>query len=319
MIRRFDDRTLCEAIARLRSGALVAFPTETVYGLGARADDEAAVAAIYEAKGRPAENPSIVHVASADAAFALAAEVPAVARALAARFWPGPLTLVLRALPNAVVPSTLAGGETIALRVPAHPVARAILEGLALPVAAPSANRSTGISPTAAAHVEASLGAGIFIVDGGSTGFGIESTIVDATRELSILRRGSISLADISEVAAATDRGARVEAAGQAMRAPGALARHYAPRAPASLRPRESLFSGRNVERTGFLLLGDTPGRDDAAMIERLPDDPVGYAQGLYASLHRLDDAALDAIVIERVPDDAAWAAIRDRLTRATS
>jgi L-threonylcarbamoyladenylate synthase len=310
MIRPFDDRTLSEAIDRLRSGALVAFPTETVYGLGARADDSAAVAAIYAAKGRPAENPSIVHVASAAAAFALAADVPAVAVALAARFWPGPLTLVLRARAGCVARETLAGGDTIALRVPAHPVAQAILAGVALPIAAPSANRSTSISPTTAAHVEASLGVDTFIVDGGATGFGIESTIVDVTGELTVLRRGSISLAD---------RGSRVEPEGQGMRAPGGMARHYAPRAPASLRARECLFAGTNLGRTGFLLLADTPGGEGAASIERLPNEPVAYARGLYAALHRLDAAALSAIVIEEVPEDASWAAIRDRLTRATS
>jgi L-threonylcarbamoyladenylate synthase len=260
-----------------------------------------------------------VHLATAEAAFALAADVPAVARSLAARFWPGPLTLVLRALPGAVASATLAGGDTIALRVPAHPVAHAILAGVGLPVAAPSANRSASISPTTAAHVEASLGGDIFVVDGGATGFGIESTIVDATGELAILRRGSISAADLSAVAVASDRGSRVEPRGQAMRAPGGLARHYAPRVPASLRARELLFAETNLGRTGFLLLGETPGRDGAGMIERLPNEPVGYAHGLYAALHRLDAAALDAIVIERVPTAAAWAAIRDRLTRATS
>jgi L-threonylcarbamoyladenylate synthase len=319
MIRPFDDRTLSEAIDRLRSGALVAFPTETVYGLGARADDSAAVAAIYAAKGRPAENPSIVHVASAAAAFALAADVPAVAVALAARFWPGPLTLVLRARAGCVARETLAGGDTIALRVPAHPVAQAILAGVALPIAAPSANRSTSISPTTAAHVEASLGVDTFIVDGGATGFGIESTIVDVTGELTVLRRGSISLSDLGTVAAAADRGSRVEPEGQGMRAPGGMARHYAPRAPASLRARECLFAGTNLGRTGFLLLADTPGGEGAASIERLPNEPVAYARGLYAALHRLDAAALSAIVIEEVPEDASWAAIRDRLTRATS
>lgn len=318
MIRLFDERTLHEAVDRLRAGELVAFPTETVYGLGARADQPAAVARIYTAKGRPAENPSIVHVASATEAFSLAAEVPDVARSLAERFWPGPLTLVLRARPGVVAPATLAGGDTIAVRVPAHPAARRILEGVALPIAAPSANRSTRISPTTAAHVEQSLGPDIFVVDGGPTGFGIESTIIDLTGTPSVLRRGSISLADLGPLLAATDEGARIEPPRETMRAPGGMARHYAPRTPATLRAREALFAETNLGRSGFLLLVDTPAPTQARSIERLPPEPAGYARGLYAALHRLDAAGLEAIVIESVPDGPEWAAIRDRLARAT-
>jgi len=320
MIRPYDERTLGEAIDALRRGELVAFPTETVYGLGARADDARAVAHIYEAKGRPPENPSIVHAADAELAFALALGVPDSARALAAHFWPGPLTLVVRARRGAVSSLALAGGETIALRVPSHPVALAILRGCGLPIAAPSANRSTGISPTTAAHVESSLGSEVFVVDGGETGFGIESTIVDLTVSPTVLlRRGSISLAALSEVAATVDLGGRVEPLGRSLRAPGSTARHYAPRTPTSLRTRDGLFAEIDLESAGFLLLASTEAPPSVRTVEKLPIEPVGYAHGLYAALHRLDAASLARIVVEEVPDTPAWAAVRDRLVRASS
>jgi L-threonylcarbamoyladenylate synthase len=313
---RPDD--LKRAAALLTQGELVAFPTETVYGLGARADRSEAVRAIYTAKGRPAENPSIVHVASAEAAFALAVDVPAAARSLAARFWPGPLTLVLRVRPGAIAPETTAGGSTVAVRVPAHPVARALLELVGLPIAAPSANRSTAISPTTAEHVEKSLGTELTVVDGGPTGYGIESTIVDVTRSpFVVLRRGNVTLDDLAMVGPATDRGDDVVPEGVRMRSPGSSARHYAPRVPLELAPREAL-SARAQPTSGLVCLGAAPQPDAWRAVESLPTDSPGYARELYAALHRLEDAGVDRIVVENVPGTPAWAAVRDRLVRAS-
>jgi len=282
-----DSQGIERAAQLLRAGQLVAFPTETVYGLGARADDDAAVSRIYAAKGRPADNPTIVHVASAEAAFSLVDAPSETARALAAAFWPGPLTLVLGAREGATSAVARAGGATLALRVPAHAVAQALLRRVALPIAAPSANRSTAISPTTAAHVEKSLGRGVVVLDGGATGFGIESTIVDATH------------------------------AGAPMRAPGAMARHYAPRVPLALVA--DLGDASLHPGTGYLLLGAEAPPPGGGPIERLPADPAAYAAGLYAALHRLEDSGAQRIVVLRPPETPPWAAVNDRLRRASA
>lgn len=321
MIVPFDDAAIARASALLASGRLVAFPTETVYGLGARADDASAVRRIYEAKGRPAENPSIVHAADAESAFALALDVPPLARALAARFWPGPLTLVLAVRPGAVANEVTAGGPTIALRVPAHPVALALLGHVKLPVAAPSANRSTSISPTTAEHVHKSLGDRVdLVVDGGATGFGIESTIVDVTTSPArVLRRGSVTLEDLRAIdETIVDTGGSVVGHGEVARAPGTQARHYAPTTPLELRSRADIERalGEATTRTGLLSRSFDDVRAEKAI--RLPDDPARYATGLYAALHALDEAGLDRLLVETVPESAAWDAVRDRLTRAS-
>jgi L-threonylcarbamoyladenylate synthase len=339
-----SPEAIARAAARIRAGQLVAFPTETVYGLGARADDAAAVRGIFAAKGRPPTNPLIVHVADRDAARALAAEWPAAAEALAAAFWPGPLTLVLRKREGqgGIVAEATAGGPTVALRVPAHPVALALLRAAALPIAAPSANRSTAISPTTADHVVKSLGEGVALVlDGGPTGadggHGIESTIVDVTRSPAVLLRpGAIPLAALVAHTAVIDPGALVVPAGARALAPGGHARHYAPRAQvvtiapeavpaaaAALRARGLVVGTleRDAGREGALprgaLVAGHAGAAPAAEI--LPADPAGYGAGLYAALHRLEDAGCDAIVIAAVPDGADWAAVRDRLGRAAA
>ncbi|NUP06355.1 MAG: threonylcarbamoyl-AMP synthase [Polyangiaceae bacterium] len=315
-----DDLAIDRAAEILRRGGLVAFPTETVYGLGARADRDDAVTKIYEAKGRPAENPTIVHVASSDAAFELAHHASDEARALAKSFWPGPLTLVVRARPGAVSAIATAGGDTVALRVPTHPVARALLERANLPIAAPSANRSTAISPTTAEHVEKSLGSDVFVLDAGPTGFGIESTIVDVSSSPPVvLRKGSITLAELrSVVPSIEDRSARAALEGVRMQAPGMMAKHYAPKVPLSLET-SSHIADAIGSRTGFLLFEGTVAPADAAHVERLPVEPKGYASGLYACLHRLEDADVDAIIVERPPSEPAWAAVLDRLGRASS
>jgi len=306
-----------QASDALRAGELVAFPTETVYGLGARADSSEAVRAIYTAKSRPAENPSIVHAADMEAAFALASTVSPDARALAERFWPGPLTLVLDAQDGKVAPEVTAGGATVAVRVPAHELAQALLRSVGLPLAAPSANRSTGISPTTAEHVEKSLGKDIRILDGGPTGFGIESTIVDATvSPLVVLRRGSVTLAEIAEIASVVDRGDDLSIVGTAARAPGSQARHYAPTVPLSV---VELVSLEADAEAGLIHSEAAPiGTLEFARTMALPEDPAGFARCLYAALHALEDSGVKRIVVVAVPDAPEWAAVRDRLERAS-
>jgi L-threonylcarbamoyladenylate synthase len=314
----------------LRGGGLVAFPTETVYGLGARADSAEAVRRIFLAKGRPPGNPLIVHVRSAEDAALLCASWPEEAERLASAFWPGPLTLIAARRPDRVASEAAAGGPTVGIRVPAHPIARALLDACGLPVAAPSANQSTSISPTTADHVMKSLGGRIdMVLDGGPTGYGIESTIVDVTTNpVVILRHGAIPLSAIEALVPAVDRAGATVDPSQRARAPGSHARHYAPRARVILAPAADIFAEASArrergERVGVLALeeaGSNPAAGSPALlIEALPADPVGYAAGLYAALHRLEDAVCDTILIAEVPDAPSWTAIRDRLRRASA
>ena len=314
------------AAALIRQGRLVAFPTETVYGLGARADDASAVRAIFAAKGRPPTNPLIAHVADADAARSLAASWPEAARALAKAFWPGPLTLVVqkRAGQGAIVDEATAGGPTAALRVPAHPVALALIHAAGVPIAAPSANRSTAISPTTADHVLKSLvGRVDLVLDGGPTRRGIESTIVDVTRDPAVLLRpGAIPITALAQHARVIDPGAIVVAEGERAAAPGAHERHYAPRARVVMAPPERMrVEVEGVRARGFLTgaIERAPGSSVGEPCAILPDDPEGYAAKLYAALHRFDDAGCAFIVVAEVPDGPAWAAVRDRLRRASA
>jgi L-threonylcarbamoyladenylate synthase len=326
----FDARSLQRAADLLRGGRLVAFPTETVYGLGARADDAAAVRAIFAAKGRPSQNPLIVHVASLAAARELSGAWSEGAERLARAFWPGPLTLVVRRREGAVAPEVAAFGPTVAVRVPAHPIALALLEATGLPIAAPSANRSTAISPTTADHVMKSLGGRIdFVLDGGGTedarGYGIESAIVDVSRAPAVLlRHGAISRSELEAHLTIVDRGAAVVAPSEIAPAPGGYARHYAPQARVLLVPARAALSEARSQRArgakvGLFVWGSSsiePG-DEALAVEILPADPAGYAAGLYAALHRLEDVGCEVIVVAQVPASPAWAAVADRLRRA--
>lgn len=319
---------LAHAASILRRGGLVAFPTETVYGLGANALDAAAVARIFAAKGRPDFNPLIVHVVDAAEARRYVTSWPETARALAAAFWPGPLTLVLPR--HDVIPDVVTAGlPSVALRVPSHPVARALLEVAGVPIAAPSANRYTELSPTTAEHVERALGDRVdLILDGGPTRVGIESTVVDLVGPTPVLLRpGSLSAAALRAVVGTlevpSDPIPREPTAPR--RSPGLVARHYAPRARLHLlsgagRDDAAAVAERAGERgevVGALLLA--PLAAPIRHIVRMPADPAAYAHSLYAALHQLDDAGCSLVLVERVPDDEAWAGVRDRLERAAT
>jgi L-threonylcarbamoyladenylate synthase len=316
-----DPAVLARAAEVLRGGGLVAFPTETVYGLGAHALDPEAVARIYAAKGRPAYNPLIVHLPTRERARDLASDWPEPAERLAAAFWPGPLTLVLpRAshVPDAVT----AGRPNVALRVPSHSVAHALLEAAGIPIAAPSANRSTEISPSTAAHVAKSLGDRVdLILDGGATPVGIESTVVSLLERVPVLLRpGTISLDQLRAVVGDVSTAQPRTDADEARLSPGMLDRHYAPTAPVVIADREQAArlaedAVRSGRRVGAIVIDAFPG--DAGRVERMPRDAEGYAARLYAALHALDDAGVDVIFVEAVPDGAAWAGVRDRLGRA--
>lgn len=309
----------------LAAGGLVAFPTETVYGLGAHALDSDAITRLYAAKGRPAHNPVIVHVADVDAARALARAWPEAATRLAAAHWPGPLTLVVRKrsdIPAAVT----AGLDRVAIRIPDHPVALALLRAAAIPIAAPSANRSGGVSPTTAEHVVHAIGDRIdLVLDGGPTTVGIESTVVDVTTDPpTLLRPGMLT----REILTATLGIAPVLPASVGERdarpSPGMLARHYAPDAEVrmvaggagALERAVADLAGTGASVAVLTWSGPPPEGATAGL--RLPDDPAGYARGLYAALHALD-REIDLLLIEVPPADPAWEAIRDRVRRASA
>lgn len=311
-----DDRSIEGAAAVIRRGGLVAFPTETVYGLGANALDPDAVARIFAAKGRPATNPLIVHVVSLDAAAEIA-YVNEAARRLASAFWPGPITFVLPR--RADIPDIVtAGGPTVAVRQPRHPVAQRLLEACGLPIAAPSANRSESISPTRAQHVLASLGDAVdIILDGGPTEVGLESTVVDLTVDPPrLLRPGMISAPEIANVLGIWIASA-VEGHGIA-RSPGLMPRHYAPQTP--LRLCHDVWAARRSSTGPVAVIARTvPEGESGELVWVLGDNPIDYAARLYDTLHTVDAAGAREILVESVPDTEPWRAIRDRLIRASA
>lgn len=312
---------IARAAAVLRAGGLVAFPTETVYGLGADAHNAEAVAEIFRAKGRPANNPLIVHVSTAEQARQVVSDWPEAAQRLAARFWPGPLTLVLPK--RAELPANVtAGGPTVAVRVPAHPVALALLRAAGCPIAAPSANRSEQLSPTRADHVLRGLSGRVSLVlDGGPTPGGLESSVVDLTRSPPrLLRPGLVSFTELETVIGPLVRITGGPRESSVLPAPGMLRRHYAPRALLECVEGDA---ARNVEavrcrgvRVGWLAFGPKANSSGVIVIG-LPQDAAGYAARLYAALHELDDRGVEHIVAELPPDEPAWWAVRDRLLRA--
>lgn len=323
-----DEQSIAEAAALVRGGRLVAFPTETVYGLGGDALDPIALDRIFAAKRRPHGNPLIAHFLDSGRAMEFAAVWPDDAVALGAVFWPGPLTLVVRKQTH--IPARLTAGlDTVAVRVPSHPVARALLAAADRAIAAPSANRFTELSPTTAAHVVKGLTGQVdLVLDAGPTTLGIESTVIDVSGEkATVLRPGSLTKTQLEEVL-----GREIELAGKmaehaARPSPGMAERHYSPRAPLEMIPR--IPSGQLQERAaaaaaagrivGALLLDLSADESDESIGESvgMPLDPMGYARGLYAALHRLDDAGCDLILVEEIPSGAEWSGVRDRLARA--
>jgi L-threonylcarbamoyladenylate synthase len=310
-----------EAVEVLRRGGLVAFPTETVYGLGADAANAAAVAKIFSVKGRPSSHPVIVHLADAVQLAAWADAVPQAAQRLAHRFWPGPLTLVLKRA-RTVIDAVTGGQDTVALRVPAHPVARRLLARFGGGIAAPSANRHGRVSATTAEHVRHEFGAEVAcVLDGGQAEVGIESTIVDLSGgHAALLRPGWITARQIEEALGM----ALTAAAADAPRAPGMLAAHYAPRTPLMLMEGDfALELAASLSRQGkrAAVLGLTAQQPLTAGLAWIaaPRDPAGYAHALYANLRLLDEAGCDTIIVERPPQASEWAAINDRLARAAA
>jgi L-threonylcarbamoyladenylate synthase len=322
----FDDpQAIAAAARRIADGGLVAFPTETVYGLGARADDDRAVAAIFEAKGRPTDHPLIVHLADPDPAPCFAAETSPAARRLIEAFWPGPLTVIVRRAEG--VASAAAGGlATIGLRCPVHPVARALLAEcarLGVPgVAAPSANRFGRVSATRAAHVEAEFGCDLWVLDGGDCLLGIESAVVDCTRRRpALLRPGPLTRGRIEAVLG--ERLVMPDA--QSPRASGTLAAHYAPQA------RLRMMSGPQLTEALDLLGAPLPGLAvysrsvaeaalrHAVLSQAMADDPQTVAHELFAVLRDFDAGGARLIWVEQPPASAEWEAVHDRLRRAAA
>lgn len=348
------EQAVARAASVLRSGGVVGLPTETVYGLAANALDPKAVQRIYDIKGRPRRNPVIVHVAGMEQAQACARRWPAMAETLASGFWPGPLTLVVERHPD--IPEVVtAGGATVGLRWPQHPLMQAVIRACGFPLAAPSANLANQLSPTSALHVARELDGRIpLVVDGGQCQVGIESTVVDVTgSQPKVLRPGMISEAAIRRMlgfgAASAPAGAgagagpvenagRVSTPGQApggpesdrgmLRSPGQLERHYAPRA--RLRVLEWGSEQALMEMLGREKIGDPskvvvlahtriPSTGTLPHVCVIPDDPEAYARALYAELHRCDESGAEWIVVETPPAGPAWAGIHDRLRRASA
>lgn len=345
---RCTPETLRHAVELLRAGELVAFPTETVYGLGADAANPAAVGRIFAAKGRPASHPVIVHVATAEAMPRWAAEIPEAAWRLAECYWPGPLTFILRRA-DSVSDAVTGGQSTVGLRCPDHPVALALLREFAAGggsggLAAPSANRYGRVSPTTAAHVAEEFGAVVpLVLDGGPCTVGIESTILDLSRGRPVLLRpghigarelqavlgvpvwladGTLALAE--ETAALPDRSGQAPAPASTPRVSGSLTAHYAPRTPMALvAPQDLPAAVREVLRQGQragVWSRRIPVPEDAALQWRAaPSDAVTYARQLYATLRELDGYGLSRLLIEAPPQGLEWAGVRDRLGRAVA
>ena len=316
------------AVAALARGELLGLPTETVYGLAANADDEAAVARIFSTKGRPANHPLIVHVASPEGVAHYAREVPGFAQRLIDAFWPGPLTLILPRR-DGVARAAAGGQESIGLRCPSHPVARRVLAACAAHepplhgLAAPSANRFGRVSPTTAAHVREEFGEALLVLDGGACAVGIESTIVDlSSGSPKLLRPGHISPQRIEAACGLLPQAPD----GGVPRASGTLEAHYAPQTPMRMVGSERLLDFLNAQRhsgrrCGVLSHSQPPqavsGTQQPYVWKMLPAAPDGYAHELYAVLRELDHAGVDLIVVEAIPDAADWAAVADRLRRA--
>ena len=309
------------AVERLRQGGVVAFPTETVYGLGADASNPDAVQRIFAIKGRPTSHPLIVHIGDADRMEEWAREIPSAAKWLADRFWPGPLTLILK---RGKAPLEVTGGQdSVGLRMPDHPVALALLRGLGGGIAAPSANRFGRVSPTRADHVRNEFGESVdLILEGGDCTVGLESTILSLLDEQPrLLRPGAIAIAELEAAIGMPILGPQERGD---IRAPGLLNSHYAPDTRLLLRPPEELAATvRELTETGLrvAVMAHTVAAADlpaGTNLLTMPIEPADYGRELYASLRRLDDGDFDIIVIEQPPSTEAWRAVNDRLGRAS-
>lgn len=307
-----DRDSIAEAASILSAGGLVAFPTETVYGLGADARNDHAIARVYAIKNRPRFNPLIVHFADAEAA-AREALFDQAAEEAATAFWPGPLTLVLARRPNSMLSRLVSAGlETIALRVPDHQIAQALMRAANLPIAAPSANRAGMISPTLARHVAEGLGGAVdLILDGGQCPIGLESTVIDLTGSRPVLLRpGGLDAEKISSVLGPFDQGDPAAP----IRSPGQLSRHYAPRHPLRLNAQSP------SPTEAFLTFGPNPPAGGALRLDLSPSgDTVEAAANLFALLHEADRANISGIAVMPVPDEGLGPAINDRLRRAAA
>lgn len=312
-----DENQIESAANLLRSGGLVAFPTETVYGLGADASNKEAVKRIFKVKGRPADHPVIVHLPSVDVLADWARDVPEEVYKLAEAFWPGPLTFVLKRSDR--VPDGVTGGQdTVGVRVPGHPLALKLLHAFGGGIAAPSANRFGRISPTTAVHVRTELGNSVdMILDGGPCDVGLESTILDMSGSSPhLLRPGRISPFQLAEVLGEEP----LMEMGDAPRAPGTLESHYAPTTPVVIAESLTDYLGENTEKKlAVLARSQQPAWLESERWRVLPGEPEGYAQQLYAGLRELDEAECDEIVVEAVPNIPEWLAVRDRLKRAAT
>ncbi|HYS24945.1 MAG TPA: L-threonylcarbamoyladenylate synthase [Vicinamibacterales bacterium] len=331
-----DAGVIARAAELLRAGGVVAFPTETVYGLGAHALDRAAVLRVFAAKERPANDPLIVHVATLDAAAPLVEEIPPVARELAARFWPGPLTMVLKR--SALVPDEVTAGlATVAIRVPSHPVARALLERARIPVAAPSANLFSRPSPTRAAHVLADLNGRIdLIIDGGATDVGLESTVIDLSGGVpTILRPGAIDLDALRQVIPDVVSGRAAPLPTAAMASPGMLPKHYSPITPVTLYEvdretalvrmkrdaQQRLSHGESVVVLSYTEDVGELGNLGVQIVELASEsNPVAVAARLYAALRECDELGAGAILVRTITTRHPLSgAIQDRLRHAAA
>jgi len=315
-----DPHAITAAAAALRAGEVVAFPTETVYGLGADALNERAVAQVFAIKNRPQFDPLIVHLADKEAVPQYAAAIDARAAALMERFWPGPLTLVLRKRP--IIPDLVTAGlDTVALRVPAHPVALALLRAVGVPIAAPSANPFGYVSPTTAVHVQEMLGNAIgLILDGGPCTVGVESTVCALSeKEAVVLRPGGVTIEEIEAVIGPVTMAVSSQSD---PRSPGTLPRHYSPHVPLTLlAPGEPMPRPGERERVGLLTLMPRPDVEEHVVVETLSKDGnlLEAAANLFAALRRLDGLGLERVIVEPVSERGIGRAIMDRLRRAAT
>lgn len=331
--RALFENACSEAVRLIKEGQVAALPTETVYGLAANALDSEAVRRIYEAKGRPATNPLIVHVSSLSMAQSCVITWPIEAERLARHFWPGPLTMVLpraRIIPEVVT----GGGGTVGVRFPLHPFIRKVIELCEFPLAAPSANRANQLSPTTAEHVRRGLEGKIpLIVDGGPTSVGIESTVLDLTSlSPTVLRAGMISARQMAEVLGIeVKEGSPAPPGGEPAKSPGTLQKHYSPRARLMLlgwrSENELMQQAAELQRdTGVALAAmhvlahdRIPQANPFGRVAIIPHDAEAYARAIYAELHRSDELGAQLILAENVPSGEEWNGIRDRLTRASA